>query len=154
MEKGIKMLTNKQKGFTLLEVVVVIAVLGVLSAVATPKIIGFAGDAREVSIKSVAAELTTASDINYTTRGTDSSKGITIAMCSDIEGALEDEALPTGYTFGGTIPAVFNDDFVEVTPAITSEGMTLVAPEAKVTCTIKTNSSPQLVSTFTIRGTI
>jgi prepilin-type N-terminal cleavage/methylation domain-containing protein len=42
-----KKIFKKKKGFTLTELIIVVAILGVLSAVAAPSIIGYIDDARE-----------------------------------------------------------------------------------------------------------
>jgi prepilin-type N-terminal cleavage/methylation domain-containing protein len=57
-----------QRGFTLVELVVVVAVVGVLAAVATPKFMGVGDDARIAALEGVANALTAASATNYSQR--------------------------------------------------------------------------------------
>ena len=45
------MRTNKQSGFTLVELVIVIVVLGILAAVAVPRFFDFTGDAKDAACK-------------------------------------------------------------------------------------------------------
>ena len=52
-------------GFTLLELVVVIAVVGVLLVVAMPKLLGTSNDARVAALGGVAGALSSASAFNY-----------------------------------------------------------------------------------------
>lgn len=53
---------NKQKGFTLIELVVVIVILGILAATAAPKFINFSTDARISVLETINASIKTAAD--------------------------------------------------------------------------------------------
>lgn len=56
---------NKQSGFTLIELVVVIVILGILAATAVPKFIDLSGEANAAAVKGVAGAISSASAINY-----------------------------------------------------------------------------------------
>jgi|TARA_B100001063_G_scaffold24672_1_gene18795 MSHA pilin protein MshA len=56
---------NKQAGFTLIELIMVIVILGVLSAFALPRFADLGGNAREASINGLAASLKSAANISH-----------------------------------------------------------------------------------------
>lgn len=51
---------NRQKGFTLIELVVVIVILGLLAATALPRFLDITGDARRASVQGVAGGMRSA----------------------------------------------------------------------------------------------
>ncbi len=56
---------KSQNGFTLIELVIVIVILGILAAVAIPKFLDLSGDARQAATQGVAGALNSGSSINF-----------------------------------------------------------------------------------------
>ncbi len=131
-----------QRGFTLLELVVVIAVTGVLLVVAMPKLLGTSTDARQAAVNKVAESLSAAAAQNYTIRSADQTKGVALKACSDAGNTLQ-TGMPKGYsaiTSGGTAPDA------TITIAVVSSAGVLTA----TTCLLGTATTPQLTSTFLV----
>jgi MSHA pilin protein MshA len=72
---GILKMKAMQRGFTLIELVMVIVILGVLSAVALPKFVDLKSDAQQAAIDGAAGALNSAMAINYAAYNVSSTKG-------------------------------------------------------------------------------
>jgi MSHA pilin protein MshA len=96
-----------QKGFTLIELIITIVIIGVLAAVAIPKFQDLTNDAEKGVAAGVAAALASATSVNYSRSKVPNAIAspaagftyYTIGSCTDINAnraALAD--IPTGYT--------------------------------------------------------
>lgn len=80
---------SRQSGFTLIELVMVIVILGILAASAIPKFVNLNGDANQAAVDGMAGALGSASAINYAVRSLNVSNGVAVTNCDDLAGALE-----------------------------------------------------------------
>ncbi len=96
---------NNQKGFTLIEIIVVIVILGIIAVTAIPRYIDMQVEAETAALDGVAGALNSAAAINFA--GSLLNKGTPVTAgtnCSDIANLLEG-GLPNGYNIqAGTAP--------------------------------------------------
>lgn len=126
---------KRSAGFTLIELVIVIIILGILAVTAAPKFLNLQGDARESTLKGMKAAMESSASIVYSKaviKGLEKSSG---SVSTGVSGA--DITIVNGYPtadaagIGATLDGL--DDW---TPSSADATYTLTPKGAPDTCTV------------------
>lgn len=109
---------KKQGGFTLIELVVVIVILGILAVTAAPRFLNFQDDAREASLQGLKGAIDGAAGIVY---GKSALEGTEASSAASVEGIATKFGYPTANEEGimEAVTGLASDDWAVVISSAT-----------------------------------